>query len=44
MKEYLKPMIAEMGEANHFIQGSKVGQGDAADQQLQIRQNELAED
>jgi len=44
MKEYFKPTIVEVGEANQVIQGSKVGQGDAADQQLQIRQNELTED
>lgn len=31
MKEYSKPTIAEMGDANRLIQGSKNGQGDALD-------------
>jgi hypothetical protein len=38
MKEYSKPTVFELGDANRLIQGSKPGQGDAQSSDVNIRQ------
>ncbi|MGH9511450.1 MAG: hypothetical protein ACRD2U_04875 [Terriglobales bacterium] len=44
MKEYSKPTIAEMGDANRLIQGSKLGEGDALNPLINAPQDECNED